>query len=145
MWRKFGSLAPGLLLVLIAFVLLFGLLPLSRDASRGIVTVYSINPTNGTSYPPAKYKAIIDAQEVVELIAGSATKGLSRTIRGFDTCAVFDRKNWQCRRAESIFVMDRGQLAVGRLSRAQSQIGLGPDRAADVVGASTVARACGTG
>lgn len=112
-FKAIGKSAPGLLLLVVAVLLFFGVLPISRDAARGVVTVFSINPRDGTCYRPVKYKAIIEAQSVVEWADGSAPGESFPTTRGFEDCAVFDRKNWRCRRAELLYEMADGRLVVG--------------------------------
>jgi len=101
----------GLLLTLIAVFLIFVILPPSRDAMNGIVTVYNSNQAEG-SLSPIKYKVIIDAQEVIELqtIANGTTNTYS--IVGFDKCSIFNRTNWQCERSGNKFLMHDGNLTI---------------------------------
>jgi len=101
----------GFLLSSIAFILLVVVLPPSRDALNGVVTVYSWSSNEGV-LSPVEFKAVIDAQAVIERRASFFDSNSTATTKGFDKCAVFDRKNWQCFRSERKYQMSEGCLSI---------------------------------
>ncbi len=104
------SLAAALLTA-VAAVLLVVVLPPSRDATRGIVTVYRWSPATGAQ-SPIRFKAVVEAQAVIELRTERSGSAKVATSVGFDSCAVFNRRNWQCERSGQRFLMQDGRLSV---------------------------------
>jgi len=101
----------ALLLTLIAAFLIFAILPPSRDAMNGIVTVYNFNQTEG-SISPIKYKAIIDAQEVIGFQANTNGAENTYSIVGFDKCLIYNRTNWQCERLGNKYLMHDSNFTI---------------------------------
>lgn len=104
------------LLTAVAMFLLFVVLPPSRDATHGVVSVYFWSSADGP-LPPVKFRAVVEAQAVIEL--RRMVDGSSRSVKayGFERCAVFDRKNWECERPGKVYRMQKGRLAIVEQSR----------------------------
>lgn len=111
---KFESIRRSLfalILTSIAAFFIFIVLPPSRDAMNGIVTVYNFSQTTGR-VTQVKYKVVIDAQAVIELHKTTGGDKNNYLTFGFDKCSVFNRTNWRCERSEHEFLMQDGNLRI---------------------------------
>jgi hypothetical protein len=113
----------GSALTIVAILLVIVVLPPSRDAVNGIVTVYSLD-SKGESLASAKYKAVIDAQAVIEFRSPRHSSNAYATTIGFDNCAVYDRKNWRCTRSGQAYLMQKGRLSVQASKRKGASKGI---------------------
>lgn len=95
----------------LAVFLLLVVLSMARDAHRGIVTVYS-RTHGGEALSRSKFRAVLEAQAVVEqrMTLGPSSRTVSTL--GFDSCTVFSRKNWRCERSGIRYLMHDGQLSI---------------------------------
>lgn len=101
----------ALILTTIVAVFIFVILPPSRDAMNGIVTVYSYSQATGSA-SSIKFKAVIDAQAVIELREITIGAKKTSSTLGFDKCSIFNRTNWRCERSGNKFLMQNSNLTI---------------------------------
>ena len=110
-YARLRKVLAGILLSSIALILLVVVLPPSRDAVSGVVTVYLWSSNVGV-LSPIEFKAVVAGQAVIERRASLFDSSPTAITIGFDSCAVFDRKNWQCLRSERNYQMSEGHLSI---------------------------------
>lgn len=122
-------LAWSIGLTFVGAVLIFVVFPPCLDATRGIVSVYLWSDSEKTLYL-IEYKAVIEAQSVVERRLTCVRRSCTVDTYGFTECAVFDRRNWRCRRSDVQYLMQDGDLHPSTADR--HRVRSGSDQPRDV-------------